>query len=198
MKGNFMTKKREIYIKLIIDSREQNNDWLKAFKFDKKMKKDKVQFLTHEKVEPFKCLDSDGKKVKTSTGDVGIQYSFDMKTWFDTNLSIELKKDEDFSSTLYSSWKRFSAEIERSKAYGLDFYVVYSQTTRQMHQQFTKLKYMNKISYAQQPEKVVYHRMIDLVDNNVKLLHSHEIHEIVKRIVKHYIKKNKLQYSLDK
>lgn len=193
-----MATKKTIYIRLLVDSREKSNNWLKAFKFDKKVKSDKIQFLDFVKVEPFKCLDKNNKRVKTSTGDIGFQYSFDNKEWFDNNLSIELKKNEDFSSTIYSNWERFKKEIARSKKDGLDFYIIYSQTTRQMSQHFEKLKYMGKINYNQKPEKVVYSRMIELLDDNVKIIHSHEIHEVVKRIIKSYIKKNNLQYFLDK
>lgn len=188
-------KKNNILVKIIVDSREKDNKWLEKFKFDKKYSSEKIKIMDYETRTPFKCLDSDGNLVKTSTGDIGIEYSLDEGiTWFKTNLSIELKKDSDFTTTLYSSWKRFTAEIERVREYGLDFYLVYNQSTKQIHEHFDKLKSMKKISYYSSPEKVIYDRMLELGDLNITMIYTHEIYEVVKRIIKHHIKKNKLQY----
>lgn len=187
--------KKNIIIKLIVDSREQNLNYLEKFEFNKKFGTDKIKIESYEIKTPFKCLDKNGKEVKTSTGDLGIEYSLDNgETWNKTNLSIELKKDSDFSTTLYSSWKRFSNEIERAKEYGLDFYIIYNQSTRQMLECFEKLKYMKRLPIYAQPEKVIYDRMIELQDNGVKMIYTHQIEEVIKRIIKNYIKKNKLQY----
>lgn len=188
-----MTKK-SIIIKLIVDSREQDLKYLEKFEFNKKFGSDKIKIESYEIRTPFKCLDKNGKDIKTSTGDIGIEYSFDGIEWFKTNLSIELKKDADFSTTLYSNWKRFSNEIERAKEYGLDFYIIYSQSSKQMLENFEKLKYMKRIPFYAKPEKIIYDRMIELLDNGVKIIYTHQIEEVIKRIIKNYIKKNKLQY----
>ncbi|MGL5962631.1 MAG: hypothetical protein ACRCZ0_11880 [Cetobacterium sp.] len=191
-----VAKKQQVLVKLVVDSREQDNSWLDKFKFDKKFSTEKIKIDSYEVKTPFKCNDFDGKAIKTSTGDVGYEYSFDNgETWNKSNLSIELKKDEDFSSTLFSSYTRFSKEIERTKEYGLDFYIVYNQSTRQMKEHFDKLKSMRRVSYYSNPEKVVYDRMIELSDLNIPLLYTHEIHELVKRLIKHHIKKYKIQYK---
>lgn len=188
-------KKQNILVKLIIDSREQDLSFLDKFKFDKKYSTEKIKIEGYEIQKPFKCLDSNGEIVKTSTADIGIEYSLDEGiTWKKTNLAIELKKDSDFSSTIYSSWKRFSEEIKRAKEYELDFYLVYNQSTRQMHEHFDKLKSMKRIPYSASPQKVIYDRMLELGDLNVTMIYTHEIHEVLKRIIKYHIKKNKLQY----
>lgn len=188
-------KKQNILVKIIVDSREQDLSFLDKFKFDKKYSTEKIKIEGYEINTPFKCLDKDGAEIKVSTGDIGMEFSVDEGlTWNKTNLSIELKKDSDFTSTLYSNWKRFSAEIERANEYGLDFYLVYNQSTRQMHEHFDKLKSMKRIPYYTNPHKVVYDRMLELGDLNITMVYSHEIHEVIKRIVKHHIKKNKLQY----
>lgn len=187
--------KNNILVKLIIDSREKDNKWLDKFKFDKKYSSEKIKITDYEIRTPFKCLDSDGNIIKTSTGDIGIEYSLNNgEIWSKTNLSIELKKDSDFTTTLYSNWKRFSSEIDRAKEYGLDFYLVYNQSTKQIHEHFDKLKSMKKIPYYSNPEKAIYDRMLELGDLNITMIYTHEIHEVVKRIIKHHIKKNKLQY----
>lgn len=186
--------KQEIYIKILVDSREKDLSWLDKFKFDKKISNEKIQIIGYELREPFKALSNQGKKIPTSTGDVGISYSFDQDTWYDTTLSIELKKGEDFTTTLYSNWTRFKKEIERAKEYGLDFYLVYNQSTSKMYEHFDKLKTLRRIPYSVQAHKVVYDRMLELMDNNIPLFYTHEIHEVVKRIIKHYVKKHKLQY----
>lgn len=190
------TKKQQVLVKLVVDSREQDNSWLNKFKFDKKFSTEKIKIDSYEMRTPFKCNNLDGNTIKTSTGDVGYEYSLDGgETWNKSNLSIELKKDEDFSSTLYSSYTRFTKEISRSKEYGLDFYIIYNQSTRQMHEHFDKLKNMRRIPYYSNPEKVVYDRMIELSDQGIPMLYTHEIHELVKRLVKHHIKKHKIQYK---
>lgn len=191
-----MAKKNNILIKIVVDSREKNNTWIEDdFKFDKKYGSDKIKIEGYMTAYPMKCLDENGIEIGTSTGDISIIYSLDDgETWYKTNLSIELKKGTDFMSTLYSDYKRFKEEIKRAKEYGLDFYLVYNQSTRQMITDFNKLKYRKRISYNMKPEKVIYDRMIELVDNGVKLIYSHQIDEVIRRIIKCYIKKNKLQY----
>lgn len=189
-------KKQNILVKLIIDSREQDLSFLEKFKFDKKYSSEKIKIENYEVQKPFKCLDSNGEAVKISTADIGIEYSLDEGlTWNKTNLAIELKKGSDFSSTIYSNWKRFLEEINRVNEYGLDFYLVYNQSTRQMHEHFDKLKSMRKIPYSINAEKIIYDRMLELGDLNVTMIYTHEIHEIIKRIIKYHIKKNKLQFS---
>lgn len=182
--------KNKILIKVIIDSREKNIDWIKKFKFDKKFSSEKIKIENYEIKKPFKCSDSKGNTIKTSTGDVGIMYSIDDgKTWCNTNLSIELKKGSDFTTTLYSNWSRFTKEIKRAIDYNLDFYIVYNQSTRQMHEHFEKLKSFKRISFHSQHHKIIYDRMLELADDNITLFYTHEIHEVVKRIIKHHIKK---------
>lgn len=189
------SKKNNILVKIIVDSREQDLSFLDKFKFDKKYSTEKIKIENYEIQTPFKCVDSNGKVLKQSTGDIGIEYSLDDGlTWNKTNLSIELKKDSDFSSTLYSSWKRFSKELDRVKEHELDFYIVYNQSTSKMHEHFDKLKSMKRIPYYATPHKVIYDRMLEIGDKNITMIYTHEIHEVIKRIIKHHIKKNKLQY----
>lgn len=188
-------KKSNILVKLIIDSREKEISWLKRFKFDKKYSSEKIMIEGYEIHTPFKCLDGEGNKVKMSTADIGIMFSTDEgETWKETNLAIELKRDSDMSSTIYSNWDRFCSEVQRSKDYELDFYIVFNQSTKSMLEHFAKLKAMRKISVMSKPEKVYYDRYIELCDMNVKMIYTHDIPEVIKRIVKNYIKKNKLQY----
>ncbi|MGL4210079.1 MAG: hypothetical protein ACRCRT_00890 [Cetobacterium somerae] len=189
-------KKSNILVKLIIDSREQNIAWLSKFKFDKKYSTEKIMISGYETHTPFKCLDSNGKKITTSTGDVGIMFSLDEgETWNHTNLAIELKRDSDMSSTLYSSWKRFTAELDRAEKYGLDFYILYNQSTNAMKDHFAKLKVMKKINFYEKPEKVYYDRLIMIAKRGFPVIYTHEIPEVVKRVVKQYIKENRLQYK---
>lgn len=188
--------KKPALIRIVIDSREQDLSWVNKFKFDKKFSSEKIKILDYIVCNPFKCLDCDGKKIKTSIGDIGYQYSLDGGiTWCDTNLSIELKKGEDFSSTLYSSYKRFEQELKRAIEYKLDFYIVYNQSTKEMHEHFNKLKYMKKINMYSNPHKVIYDRMLEICDLKIPLIYTHEIHEVIKRIIKYHIKKYKIQYK---
>ncbi|MGL5647015.1 MAG: hypothetical protein ACRDDY_04125 [Clostridium sp.] len=188
--------KKNIMVKLIIDSREQKTEWVESqFKFDKKYNSEKVMISGYEVHTPFKSLDKNGNKVNTSTGDVGIMYSLDNgDTWKECNLAIELKRDSDMNSTLYSSWKRFTAELQRAEDNGLDFYIVYNQSTREMQGHFAKLKVMKKISFYENPEATYYDRLID-VSKRFPVIYTHEIHTVVRRIVKKYIKEKRLQYE---
>lgn len=188
--------KKNILVKIIIDSREKDLSFIeKQFKFDKKYASDKIMISGYEIHTPFKCLDKNGNEIKTSTSDCGIEYSLDDGiTWHKTNLAIELKKDSDMSSTLYSNWKRFSAELDRAKEYGLDFYIIYNQSTKSMKEHFAKLKVMGRIPYAQNPEATYYDKLIE-VSRQVPLIYTHEIHVAIRRLIKNYIKENKLQYK---
>lgn len=189
------SKKKNILVRLIVDTREKNISFLEKFKFDTKYSSEKIKIQDYV-IKTFKCLDKNtNSSVKYSVGDVGIEYSLDDgETWNKTNLSIELKRGSDFSTTIYSNYKRFNKEIERAKEYGLDFYLVYNQTTATMKNEFDKLKYLKKIPMYMQPHKIVYDRMIELLDNGVKMIYTHEIEEVIKRIIKNHIKKYKLQY----
>lgn len=192
-----MKSKQKILIKIIVDSREKDLKWLSKFKFDKKYGTDKIMILDYEIRKPFKCLDYKNNEIHTSTGDIGIEYSLDDGlSWNKTNLSIELKRETDFSSTLYSSWTRFTNEIKRALEYKLDFCVIYNQSTKQMYEHFDKLKYMHRISKFSFPEKIVYDRMVELQkDYHIPMFYTHEIEEMVKRVIKHHIKQYKLQYK---
>jgi hypothetical protein len=189
-------KKSNIRIKIICDSREKQLDWIeKHFKFDKKYLSDKMMIEGYEIHTPFKCLDKNGEKIKTSTGDCGIIYSIDEgETWNDANLAIELKRDSDMNSTLYSSWKRFSSELDRAEEHGLDFYIVYNQSTREMLDHFAKLKVMKRIKFYEKPESTYYDRLIDIA-KRVPVIYTHEIHVVVRRIIKNYVKQQRLQYE---
>lgn len=190
-----MKKRGNILVRLLIDSREKDLSFVDKFKFDKKYSSEKIKIEGYRICYPMKCFDKNMNEVSISTGDISIEYSLDEGvTWKKTNLAIELKKGSDFSSTIYSNWKRFSEEIKRTKEYELDFYLVYNQSTRQMHEHFDKLKSMRKILYSASPQKVIYDRMLELGDLNITMIYTHEIHEVIKRIIKHHIKKNKLQY----
>lgn len=189
------TKKQNILVNLLVDSREKDLSFLDKFKFDKKYSSEKIKIEEYKMCYPMKCLDKNMNEINISTGDISIEYSLDDGlTWNKTNLSIELKKDSDFSSTLYSNWKRFSNELDRVKEHGLDFYIIYNQSTSKMHEHFDKLKSMKRIPYYATPHKVIYDRMLEIEDKNITMIYTHEIHEVIKRIIKHHIKKNKLQY----
>ena len=64
-----------------------------------------------------------------------------------------------------------------------------------MKDHFANLKVMKKINFYEKPEKVYYDRLIMIAKRGFPVIYTHEIPEVVKRVVKQYIKENRLQYK---
>jgi len=185
--------KQNIEIKIILDSRERDETLLKTIKMDKSFKSDKIKICQIEK----KCFKALG--VKTSTGDLGIEYRFEGETrWKKTKLSIELKRDADIFSTLYSNIKRFRKELDRSDKYDLDFYILHNWTFNQIKEHIVKLQKKKRIGYKSQPFLTFLNNYLDVTKRCAVVNCGDNFEETIRRIIKIHILKNKLQYNVDK
>lgn len=181
--------KKKIDVRIIIDTRERNLDYIKDLKFDKDYGADKIKILDY-KIETVKCLST-----PTSTGDITIQYRFEGETtWKKTKLSIERKFDSDIFSTLYSSYKRFTNELNRADKYDLDFYIVHNWSFNDIKAHILRLQKMNKMSYKTQPYYVFLDRYLEISNKVAVVQCDDDFALVVRRIIKKFIKDKKLQY----
>ena len=184
--GMIRVAKKKIEIKLIYDTREKNP--LKI-KLDKDFKSDKIK-ICEVQTKCFKALGC-----KTSTGDIGIEYKLDENSrWKKTKLSIELKRNSDIFSTLYSSIKRFNRELKRVDDYGLDFYILHNWSFDDIKAHIVKLQNMRKLGYNTQPFIVFLNNYLQIAQKYAIICCGNNFEMIVRRIIKNYIIKNKLQY----
>lgn len=180
-------KNKETMVKIIVDTREQDVSFVEKIKFDKEFDDSKIKICDVEVVtcKPLGC--------STSTGDITIEISHDEGiTWEKTKLCIELKKDRDFVTTLFSNWIRFKKELERAKEANLDFYILYNQTGDDIENCFKEWKYKN-VTNRFTAHNLIYDRMLSIsTEYHVPLIHCGSIAVAIRRIIKHHIKKNKL------
>lgn len=185
--------KQDIEIKLVYDSRENDTSYLKDI-LDSRISKDGIKFVKIEK----QCVKPDGCYI--STGDITIEYRIkdSNSEWIKSKLAIELKKSLDMFSSLYmkANRDRLFDELSRAKEYGLDFYFVASDSLSELTKKIHKVpKFRNS-----NVENTHFDMMIKLDDKlrecgfNGVITSGSDLAWCIKRIIKHHIKKNKLQY----
>lgn len=192
-----MKDKKKIMVKMVFDSREKDTSYLNDFRIDTGYKSDGVWIATFQVKTPFKCADNKGKEIEMSTGDVGYEYSLDGGvTWNKTNLSIELKKESDFITTLTGadSFKRFKNELKRAKDNKLDFYIVYNTSDKLIMETERMLE---KTKRAFNISKTLMDKHLTLLDEGVKIIHTENVARTIRYIIKYHIKKV-LRKSIDR
>ena len=128
---------REIDVKIIYDTREQDVGYIKYIKLDRRRGKDGVKFISCERAlcKPHGCT--------MSTGDVTYAWKLkDDSEWIQSSFSIELKKGMDLFSSLYTkpNFDRLKNEIDRASVAELDFYFVVTDSLYQTRKSLVKLK----------------------------------------------------------
>lgn len=191
--------KHDIEIKIVFDSREKDIDYTKLL-LDKRIGSDGVKFVEIERAT-VKPLDINTKlPCKTSTGDITFMYreKDSNEEWKLTNFCCELKKNTDMLQSLYlkSSRDRLFAEILRSYEYGLQLYFIATQDLTTLSKSIHKIpKFRLKAV-----ENTHFEQFMELQDKlkecgyNGVIVSGTDLAWVIRRCIKHYIKKNKIQY----
>ena len=193
--------KKSLEVCLQIDNREQDTDYVKGI-LDSRVNKDGIK-ITQVEYCTVKPLDKNtGQPCKVSTGDISIKIR-ELGTdneWIQTNLAIECKKNLDEFSSLYSkdSRTRLEAEVLRAKDYGLTFYFIctnsLSDTIAQI-KKVPKLKTTNcEVTHFEQ--LINFNRFLQEQGFDGIIISGKELAWTIRRLIKLYIKENKLQYKV--
>ena len=192
--------KKDIEIKLLCDNREQDRTYIKDI-LDSRINKDGIK-ITQVEYCTVKPIDTNtGEPCKISTGDLSIVFR-ELGTdneWIGTNLSIEVKKNLDEFSSLYSkeNRERLEAEVLRAKTYGLNFYFVCTNSlgdTISQIKKVPKLKTTNcEVTHFEQLIK--FNRFLQEQGFDGIIISGKELSWTIRRLIKLYIKENKLQYK---
>ena len=146
------------------------------------------------------CVKPLGCEEGQSTGDLTIEYRIkdSNSEWIKSNLAIELKKSTDAFSSLYmkANRDRLFLELDRGKKYGLDFYFIVTDSLSELTKKIHKIaKFRNS-----NVENTHFDMMLKLDDKlrecgfNGVIVSGNDLTWCIKRVIKHHIKKNKLQY----
>lgn len=186
-------KKHDIEVKIQIDTREQDLDYVKNL-IDSRISKDgvKLKEIEYICVKPNNC--------KVSTSDITIMYreKDSNEDWKHSKLAIELKKGNDIFQSLYTkaSRERLFKEIDRCKEYDLQLYFIVTDSLTDLSQKIHKIPKF-KITQA---ENTHFEQLILLQEKlkecgyNGVIVSGADLTWVVRRCIKHYVKKNKLQY----
>lgn len=173
-----MERKQEIFLKLIVDTREQKLEYIKSA-LTNRHDKENIVLNTYE----FKGLE---------TGDISFEYSLDKEKWYTVPFSIELKKGMDLFTTLWSNKARFRKELERANTLEA-FYIVHDWTYTDIVKEIklNVMKGLIKFPYAMEGFTNTY---FDLCKTNTVICTGTDekaLGSCIRRLVKEYFKKNK-------
>ena len=188
-------KKYDVEVKVLIDNKEKDISYIKEL-IDGKITKDGIKIVETEK----QCVKPLGCEEGQSTGDLTIEYRIkdSNSEWIKSNLAIELKKSTDAFSSLYmkANRDRLFLELDRGKKYGLDFYFIVTDSLSELTKKIHKIaKFRNS-----NVENTHFDMMLKLDDKlrecgfNGVIVSGNDLAWCIKRVIKHHIKKNKLQY----
>ena len=191
--------KHDIEIKIVFDSREKDIDYTKLL-LDKRIGSDGVKFIEIERAT-VKPLDiNTNYPCKISTGDVTFMYreKDSNEEWKLTNFCAEIKKSTDMFQSLYlkSSRDRLMNEIQRSYDYGLELYFVATEDLTTLSKTIHKIPKFRLTAV----ENTHFEQFMQLQDKlkecgyNGVIVSGTDLAWVVRRCIKHYIKKNKIQY----
>lgn len=184
--------KKDLSINLCVDTREKDTSYVKDV-LDERLNKDGtcIKFTEVKTCKPLGC--------KTSTGDLTIEiktHNSD-EEWTKTNLCIELKKNDLFSS-LYTkaSFDKLMREIDRAKEYNLDFVFVSTHSIEDVIKDINKIpRFKNSNAeiiffenFMKLQEKLRDCGFLYVTTGKNKLAFG------IRRLIKRYVHSNKLQY----
>ena len=191
--------KKDLEILLLVDNREQDRSYINGI-LDSRINKDgiKISEVEYCTVKPLDI--NTGLPCKTSTGDISIMFreKGSKSEWIPTNLAIECKKNLDEFSSMYSkdSRTRLEAEVLRAKEYGLKFYFVCTNSlgdTIAQIKKVPKLKTTNcEVTHFDQ--LINFNRFLQKQEFDGIIISGKELSWTIRRLIKLFIKENKLQY----
>lgn len=191
--------KHDIEIKVVFDSREKDIDYTKLL-LDKRIGSDGVKFVEIERAT-VKPLDvNTNAPCKISTGDVTFYYrekDTDMD-WKLTNFCCEIKKSNDIFQSLYlkTNRDRLMDEVQRSHDYGLELYFIATEDLTTLSKTIHKIPKFRLTAV----ENTHFEQFLELQDKlkqcgyNGVIVSGSDLAWVIRRCIKHYIKKNKIQY----
>ena len=197
--------KHDIEIQIVFDSRENNIDYLK-YLLDSRITKDGIKFVECVK-ECVKPLDKNtGLPCKISTTDLTFRYreKDSNSEWINVPFGIELKKKLDIFSSLYLKKNRDNLyfELQRCVDYGISLYFI---STNSYYDTLKQLKEIKKFNNPKSSTNIINTHFEQLTEFTKKLSDSgygsiiisgnstEMLAWTIKRCIKHYIAKNKLQ-----
>ena len=193
-------KKKNIAIKIIVDTREQDVSYIKDC-LDSRIGKDGIKIESYE-IATVKPLDvNTGEPCKTSTGDITIMYreKDTDNEWKLSNLAVELKKNLDILSSLLnaSNRERLQAECLRAKEYGLDFYFITTNSLDDTIKQIAKVPKLRatncEVTHFEQ--LCDYNKLLADSGHNPIIVSGKSLAWSIRRVIKRHVKENKLQYK---
>ena len=191
--------KHDIEIKVIYDTKEKDIDYTKLL-LDKRIGSDGVKFVEIERAT-VKPLDINTKlPCKISTGDITFMYreKDSNEEWKLTNFCCEIKKSNDMFQSLYlkSSRDRLMNEIQRSYDYGLELYFVATEDLTTLSKTIHKIPKFRLTAV----ENTHFEQFMELqyklkeCGYNGVIVSGTDLAWVIRRCIKHYIKKKKIQY----
>lgn len=176
-----MAEKQNFYVKVKIDDREKNKLHEEII-LDKRIGKDGI------------CI-CEKEICRLYTGDI----NFQIKTikdgeWKDICLVIENKYKSDLFSTLTTTepYGRFKKELQRVKEYKLDMYLIHNYDFKDIKNGIIYLKNKGILGESIEYYTIFLERYIEIT-NQIKVIQcpEEEYGNLVRRIIKNYIKKFK-------
>lgn len=191
--------KHDIEVKIIYDKKEKDIDYTKLL-LDKRIGSDGVKFIEVER-ETVKPLDvNTNLPCKISTGDITFYYreKDTQEEWRLTNFCCEIKKNSDMFQSLYmkANRDRLLLEIQRSYDYGLQLYFVSTEDLTTLSKTIHKIPKFRLTAV----ENTHFEQFMQLQDKlkecgyNGVIVSGTDLAWVIRRCIKHYIKKNKIQY----
>lgn len=191
--------KHDIEVKLIFDTREKDVDYTKLL-LDKRIGSDGVKFVEIERATVKPLNVNTNLPCKISTGDITFMYreKDTQEEWRLTNFCCEIKKNSDMFQSLYmkTNRDRLLLEIQRSYDYGLQLYFVSTEDLTTLSKTIHKIPKFRLTAV----ENTHFEQFMQLQDKlkecgyNGVIVSGTDLAWVVRRCIKHYIKKNKIQY----
>lgn len=181
-----------IDIKIIYDTREKNTEYIDKFEVDKRRRKDGTKIIEVERntVKPLGAT--------KSTGDLTYEYRIDDGEWIKSSLSIELKRDLDMFTSIYTktNYDRLIREITRAKEYDLDFYFISDTPIDLLVEKVKKMESNPRIKKIKYNSNIIFLNKYlklneDIVDIGYKqgiLCSGKDVWSLIRRLIKNNLK----------
>jgi len=190
-----MARKRKtkynVDIIIQIDTREKNLDYLSQMPIEKRRRKDGIKIIGKEitAVKP---------KGNLSYGDISFKYRLEGdRNWRQANFCIEIKKGTDQFSTIYmkKNYDRLLKELDKAVDNNTKMYYVVTDDIQSLNR---KIMYIRK--FNENTCKTFFTKHLKLLDDlqkrNIKfIVAGNDLGFVIKRLIKDYVTKNKLQYK---
>jgi len=183
--------KHNIDVKILIDTREKNIDYLKTIKIDSRRNSDGIKVIEIERctVKPTnECA---------SIGDISFSYKIEGDSeWTQAKFAIERKAGLDLFSSLYTKANKTRLESEMKRAYdnNIDMYFIVTDDISLLKSKIIKVRKFDDKSCIIFFDNLLKFNEL-LMKYNIPFITSGEdLGWLVRRLVKKYIQKYKLNY----